>query len=363
MSSKLNLAGLECWGLTDTTRPVVIAGPCSAESAEQMLETARGVARTGATIFRAGIWKPRTRPGCFEGVGSIGLEWLKAVKRETGLMTCTEVASVKHVYEALKAGIDILWVGARTTVNPFAVQAIADALAGVNIPVLVKNPVNPDLSLWMGAIERIHGKGVNRIGAIHRGFSGVEKSRFRNQPQWQLCIELRRSCPNLPMFCDPSHIAGHREFLHEIAQEAMDLQYDGLMFETHCNPAAALSDPDQQVKPRQLAGLLDSLVLRQETADDADFQRELRAHRADIDRIDTEVMALLAERLRHVEVIGRIKKANNVTVLQSGRWDEIVRRTRERGALHGFSQEFTDAVFKAIHQESINWQERILNEK
>lgn len=359
----LKMDPLEKWGLKTTSRPIVIAGPCSAESEEQVLATARGVAETGVQIFRAGIWKPRTRPGCFEGVGSIGLEWLKAVKQETGMLTCTEVACVKHVYQALKAGVDILWVGARTTVNPFAVQEVADALQGIDIPVLVKNPVNPDLSLWLGALERLNGAGITRIAALHRGFSGVERTHLRNSPQWQLVIELRRQCPDLPIFCDPSHISGRREFLLEISQEAMDLRYDGLMIETHCDPDSAMSDASQQITPAALDGLLKSLVLRRDTAENEDFQRELGRHRAEIDRIDQEVMRLLAERLEHARGIGRIKKANNVAVLQSGRWDEIVRKTRERGAGYGFSQEFTDSIFKAIHQESINWQERILNEE
>ena len=321
------------WGLPNPTRPIMIAGPCSAESEEQMLATARGLAGSHVSIFRAGIWKPRTRPGCFEGYGPRALEWLRTVKEETGMWTATEVASPKHVYEALRTHVDLLWIGARTSANPFAVQEIADALKGVNIPVLVKNPVNPDVDLWQGAIERLADCGLTRIGAIHRGFSHAGKSIYRNEPQWQLPIELRR---------------------------AISLDYHGLMIETHCNPAEAMSDAKQQLTPEQLCTLLAHVVVPNTTSESPDFQRRLSELRADIDEYDRQLLELLAKRMEIVLQIGQIKKDNNIAVLQTGRWDAIVKSIHERADKYGFSTDFVDKVFKAIHQESIDKQQHLI---
>ncbi|NLF18078.1 MAG: bifunctional 3-deoxy-7-phosphoheptulonate synthase/chorismate mutase type II [Lentisphaerae bacterium] len=362
MSSTLNLAPLSGWGLPDTTRPIVIAGPCSAETEEQVMATARGLKALGIHIYRAGIWKPRTRPGSFEGVGSIGLRWLQRVKAETGMRTATEVANVKHVYEALKAGIDILWIGARTSVNPFAIQEIADALEGVDIPVLVKNPVNPDVDLWLGAVERLNKAGLTRLAALHRGFSSAEKSELRNEPQWQIPIEVRRRQPELPMFCDPSHIAGRRDLIRDLAQRAVNLDFHGLMIETHCQPDQAWSDASQQVTPEQLGDILHALVRREATSADSDYQRQLSELREAIDQLDNDLLNALARRMDIVAQIGRIKKANGITVLQAGRWDEIVRRVHQRGAERGLSEGFLDVVFRAIHEESISRQQRILDD-
>jgi len=362
MADDLTIAPLSAWGLPSIQKPIVIAGPCSAETEDQVMAAARAIRALGIGVFRAGIWKPRTRPGSFEGVGAVGLRWLQRAKAETGLMVTVEVANAKHVYEALKAGVDILWVGARTTVNPFAIQEIADALAGVDIPVLVKNPVNPDAELWLGAIERLNKAGITRIGALHRGFSGVERSPLRNEPQWQIPIEVRRRLPALPMFCDPSHIAGCRELLRDIAQRAVNLDFQGLMIETHCDPDNAWSDPRQQITPQQLDGLLKALVLREPNSADSDYQRQLSELREAIDQLDGDLLSILARRMGVVEQIGRIKKANGITVLQAGRWDQIVRRVHEAGSERGLSDGFLDTVFRAIHQESINKQQRILDD-
>jgi chorismate mutase len=341
----------------------VIAGPCSAESEEQMLATARGFAGSHVSVFRAGIWKPRTRPGSFEGYGSVALDWLRTVKQETGLLTATEVASPKHVYEALRTQVDILWIGARTSANPFAVQEIADALRGVNIPVFVKNPVNPDVDLWQGALERLADTGLTRIGAIHRGFSSGGKSMYRNEPQWQLPIELRRRMPELPMICDPSHIAGTTEWIEDLVMRAISLDYHGVMIETHCNPAEALSDAKQQLTPPQLCELLKRIVVPKSAGENSDFQRELSELRADIDEFDRQLLELLSRRMEVVLKIGQLKKDNNVAILQTGRWDAIVKRIHERAKQYGFSTEFVDKVFKAIHQESIDKQQHLILEE
>lgn len=356
----MNITPLPQWGLPDAQRPIVIAGPCSAESEEQMLATAKGLAGSHVTVFRAGIWKPRTRPGSFEGFGSQALDWLRTVKRETGLWTATEVASPKHVYEALRTQVDLIWIGARTSANPFAVQEIADALKGVDIPVLVKNPVNPDVDLWQGAIERLADTGLHRLGAIHRGFSSSGKSPYRNEPQWQLPIELRRRLPDLPMFCDPSHIAGNTLWIEDLVLRAISLDYHGLMIETHCNPAVAMSDAKQQLTPEQLCKLLAHVVVPQTTSESPDFQRQLNELRTDIDECDRELLELLAKRMDIVLQIGQIKKENNISVLQTGRWDAIVKRIHERADQYHFSTEFVDKVFKAIHQESIDKQQRLI---
>jgi chorismate mutase len=343
-------------------RPFLISGPCSAESEEQVMETARQLATINeVSVYRAGIWKPRTRPNSFEGVGKEGLKWLRRVKQETGLLVATEVANEKHVYEALKYGIDMLWIGARTSVNPFTVQEIADALKGVDVMVFVKNPINPDIELWIGAIERISGAGISRIGAIHRGFSTYEKTIYRNQPNWQLPIELRRRIPDLPIICDPSHISGVRQYLHEISQKAMDLNFDGLMIESHITPESALSDAAQQITPGELKELLIRLILRNPSTTDPKLLDVLGELRQQIDVYDDHLLELMEKRMKVAETIGRYKKENNITILQSTRWDEIVKRVMVKGEAKGLSKELIDALFKAIHQESINRQMKIMN--
>jgi chorismate mutase len=343
-------------------RPFLISGPCSAETEEQVMETARELAKIReVSVFRAGIWKPRTRPNSFEGVGVEGLKWLRRVKEETGLMVATEVANEKHVYEALKYGIDMLWIGARTSVNPFTVQEIADALKGVDVMVLVKNPINPDIELWTGAIERVARAGIKRIGAIHRGFSSYEKTTYRNQPNWQLPIELRRRIPDLPLICDPSHISGARAYIHEISQKALDLNYDGLMIECHINPAVALSDSSQQLTPVDLRETLSRLILRSASTTDQKLLDVLGELRQQIDIYDDHLLDLMEQRMKVSETIGHYKKENNITILQSTRWEEIVSKAMQKGLAKGLSSELIDALFKAIHQESINRQMKIMN--
>lgn len=343
-------------------RPFLISGPCSAETEEQVMATAVELARIKeVSVFRAGIWKPRTRPNSFEGVGIEGLKWLRNVKQETGLMVGIEVANEKHVYEALKYGIDLLWIGARTSVNPFTVQEISDALSGVDVMVLVKNPINPDLELWIGAIERIARAGITRLGAIHRGFSAYEKTIYRNQPNWQLPIELRRRIPELPIICDPSHISGCRDYLFEISQKAMDLNFDGLMLESHIDPDKALSDSAQQVTPDELKELLSRLVLRSPVASDPRLLDILGELRQQIDVFDDALVDILEKRMKVAETIGQYKKENNITILQATRWDEIIKKVMINGQAKGLSREVIDTIFKAIHQESINHQMRIMN--
>jgi len=344
-------------------RPFLISGPCSAETEEQVIATAKGLAALDRiSIFRAGIWKPRTRPNSFEGIGTRGLEWLRSVKRETGFLVGTEVANEKHVYEALKYGVDMLWIGARTSVSPITVQEIANTLKGVDVMVLVKNPINPDIELWIGAIERIANAGIKRLGAIHRGFSSYEKTSYRNQPNWQLPIELRRRIPEIPIICDPSHIGGAREYLHEISQKAMDLNFDGLMIESHINPEKALSDSSQQVNPAELKELLSRLIMRSPSTDDPRLLDVLGELRQQIDIFDDYLLDLMEKRMKVAETIGKYKKENNITILQSARWDEIVKRAMIKGKAKGLSEDLIDTMFKAIHQESINRQMKIMNE-
>ena len=350
LNSKL-LPGLE------SKRPMVIAGPCSAETQEQVMTTARDLAGKGIKIFRAGIWKPRTKPGGFEGVGVEGLSWLKEVKQETGMYVSTEVATAKHVYECLKAGVDLLWIGARTTANPFAVQEIADALKGVDIPVLIKNPVNPDLELWIGALERINNAGLKRLGAIHRGFSSYDKKLYRNLPQWHIPIELRRRLPELPIFCDPSHIGGKRELIASLCQQAMDLNFDGLIVESHCNPDCAWSDASQQVTPEVLDYILNLLVIRQETQS----TESLGQLRKQIDECDDNIIQELAKRMRVAREIGMYKKEHNITVLQSGRYNEILEKRGEQAEQCEMGAEFMMKIFEAIHEESVRQQMEIIN--
>ena len=338
-------------------RPVVIAGPCSAETEEQVMNTARQLASKGIKLFRAGIWKPRTKPGGFEGIGVEGLQWLKEVKQETGMYVCTEVATAKHVLECLKAGIDVLWIGARTTANPFAMQEIADALRGVDIPVLVKNPVNPDLELWIGALERINQAGLKHLAAIHRGFSSYEKKIYRNLPMWHIPIELRRRIPNLPIICDPSHIGGKRELIAPLCQQAMDLGFDGLIVESHCSPDQAWSDASQQVTPDVLDYILNLLVIRSETQ----TTENLSELRKQIDECDNEIIQTLAKRMRISREIGTYKKEHDMTILQTGRYNEILEKRGSQASLCGMDTEFAKKVFEAIHEESVRQQMEIIN--
>ncbi|GHT45501.1 cytochrome c4 [Planctomycetales bacterium] len=340
----------------DPARPIVIAGPCSAETEDQVVATARSVAQNGIKLFRSGIWKPRTKPGGFEGVGTTGLAWLKRVKRETGMYVSTEVATKDHVFEALKAGIDLLWIGARTTVNPFAVQEIADALKGADIPVLIKNPVNPDLELWIGAIERIYGAGIKKIGAIHRGFSSYEKKTYRNPPMWHLPIELRRRLPDLPVFCDPSHISGSRGLIASLSQQAMDLQFDGLIIETHCQPEKAWSDASQQITPDELDHILDLLVIRKANQPSQDLS-ELRCK---IDQLDESLLELLSKRMKVSLEIGQYKKSNSMPVLQTNRYGEIIERRAELGKTMDLEPDFVRNILKEIHEESVRVQMTIM---
>ena len=354
---EMNLESILLPGI-DPKRPIVIAGPCSAESEEQVLATAHQLASKGIKIFRAGIWKPRTKPGGFEGIGVVGLPWMKKVKEETGMYVATEVANKDHVFEALKAGIDILWIGARTTVNPFAVQEIADALRGVDIPILVKNPVNPDLELWIGAFQRLYGAGLKRFGAIHRGFSSYDKKIYRNLPLWHIPIELRRRMPNLPIFCDPSHIGGKRELIAPLCQQAMDLSIDGLIIESHCNPDAAWSDAAQQITPDILDYVLNLLVIR----DSNQTTENLSELRRQIDGVDEQMLELLAKRMRISREIGIYKKEHNMPILQSPRYSEILEKRSDMGKQMDLNPEFIKEMLKEIHEESVRQQMIIMNE-
>lgn len=357
----IEIKPLESWGVEGLGKPMLIAGPCSAESERQVMQTAKELAANGVKIFRAGVWKPRTRPGSFEGIGPEALQWMKRVREETGMKICTEVANPAHVLEVLKAGIDMVWVGARTSVNPFAIQEIAEALRGVDIPVMVKNPVNPDVDLWYGAIERFYKVGIRKLAALHRGFSGFEKSKLRNEPHWQLLLDLKRRCEQIPLICDPSHMAGVREYIPAISQKAYDLNMDGLMIESHCKPELALSDSKQQLTPDALAHLVNNLVIRSEDAEDADYQLKLAELRSEIDEYDDQLIQLLKNRMEVAEKIGEVKRANNVTVLQSGRWESIVQKVHEKAELYNLNPKFVDEIFKAIHDESIDRQENVLN--
>lgn len=341
------------------THPLVIAGPCSAETEEQVLAVAHALKNSDVSIFRAGIWKPRTRPGGFEGVGEIGLKWLQKAKEETGLLVAVEVANAQHVKLALQYDVDVLWIGARTTVNPFAVQEIAEALKNSNKIVLIKNPVNPDLSLWIGGIERLQKAGIQKLGVIHRGFSTYEKTKYRNNPEWQIPIELHSKFPNLPLICDPSHITGKRNMIQEVSQQALDLSYDGLMIETHCNPDAAWSDAAQQITPEVLKQLFVDLKVRKVFDETTDFNSRLTNLRTQIDELDSKLITILANRMQIADAIGQVKKEKNVAVLQSNRWNEVLRRMIAEGEGKGLSEEFILKLYKAIHQESIVHQEKV----
>ena len=344
---------------SDQERPCIIAGPCSAETEEQVMTTAKQLAAKGCHMFRAGVWEPRTKPGGFEGNGEKALPWMKQVKEETGMLTATEVATPEHVELALKYGIDILWVGARTSANPFAMQALADSLQGVDVPVLVKNPVNPDLELWIGALQRINQAGIKKLGAIHRGFSSFDKKIYRNLPMWQIPIELHRRIPQLPIICDPSHIGGRRDLIAPLCQQAMDLGFDGLIVESHCSPDDAWSDAKQQVTPEVLDYILSLLVVR-----DEHYSTEgLHQLRGQIDECDNQLMDLLAKRMRICREIGTYKKEHNMTIVQTSRYNEILDKRGAQAALCGMSPEFAAQIFEHIHEESVRQQLEILNQK
>jgi chorismate mutase len=346
----LDLVPLYEWGMFTEPRPSVVAGPCSAETEEQVLETAKGLRELGINVFRAGIWKPRTHPGCFEGVGIPGLKWLQKVQKEYGLKVAVEVANEKHVYECLKHGVDVVWIGARTTANPFLVQEIADALAGSDVPVLVKNPVNPDLDLWIGALERLYGAGIRKLGVIHRGFSTFDKIRYRNDPHWDIAIELRSRFPKLPFFVDPSHMGGSRDYIQEISQRSLDLGFEGLMVEAHCNPSAALSDSKQQLTPEQLKDMLhNNIVVRDADSESKEWKENIYQLRAKIDVIDENILYALGSRMQISRRIGEYKKDNNVAIVQASRWDSILDKVIEKGHEYGLSEKFLKDVFNAIH--------------
>lgn len=360
LSDNPESAGLQT---RNNDRPIIIAGPCSAESEEQLLTTARALKKLNIDIFRAGVWKSRTRPNNFEGVGKIGLKWLQQVKTETGLPIAVEVAKPVHIENALKNDIDILWIGARTTVNPFTVQELAEAMKGTNVKVLIKNPINPDLNLWIGAIERVYNAGIKSIAAVHRGFSAFENTRFRNTPTWQIPIELKRLLPDIPLICDPSHICGNRSMIFEVAQKALDLNYDGLMIETHFNPNGALSDQQQQVTPGQLKKILGDLKIRKPSSDNEDFINQLEELRCKIDNIDRELLETLTARMTVVEKIGKYKKKHNITILQVERWREIFKTRPQWAKKMNLNEKFIAELYKLIHDESIRKQTGVFEKK
>lgn len=365
MEKRLDIIPLKEWNLFNLfneKRPLLIAGPCSAESEIQIMETARGLKSMGVSVFRAGIWKPRTHPNTFEGVGTPGLKWMQRVKNELGMKICTEVASEKHIFDCMKFGVDMVWIGARTTANPFLVQEIADALKDTDIPVLVKNPVNPDLDLWIGALERLNQAGVKKLGVIHRGFSTSEKILYRNRPDWQIAIELRTRYPELPFFCDPSHMGGAKEYIHEISQTSLDLGLDGLMIESHCDPTCALSDARQQLTPKELEEMMQRLTVRENDSDSPEYRENIHQLRAKIDVIDDSLLYLLSSRMDISRQIGEYKKENNIAILQTSRWDSILEKVVARGAELGLPEKFLSTVFNAIHDASVQVQNSILTE-
>lgn len=362
-TKKLDIIPLYEWGMFTEPKPCVVAGPCSAESEEQVMETAKGLRELGINVFRAGIWKPRTHPGSFEGVGAEGLRWMQKAKKEYGLKIATEVASEKHVFECLKFGVDLVWLGARTTANPFLVQEIADALKDTDIPVLVKNPVNPDIELWIGALERLSRAGVKKLGVIHRGFTTLEEKKYRNDPQWQIAIEFRRKFPTMPFFVDPSHISGNADYVKEISQRAMDLGFDGLMIESHCCPSKALSDADQQLTPAQLDDMLNrQLEVRNPDSDAPQWKENIHELRAKIDVIDESILAALSSRMQISRQIGQYKKENNIAILQTSRWDAVLAKVIEKGREYGLSEKCITDIFNTIHEESVEAQNQILSD-
>ena len=364
MDRTLDTVPVSEWGFFDESiPPIVIAGPCSAESELQVMMTAKGLHEFGIHVFRAGIWKPRTHPGSFEGAGVPCLKGLQKVKKEYGMKVCTEVANEKHVYECMKYGIDMVWIGARTTANPFMVQEIADALHDTDIPVLVKNPVNPDLDVWIGALERLNRAGVKKLGVIHRGFSTTQKIPYRNLPGWQIAVELRTRYPQIPFFADPSHMGGSRQYLKELSQRAMDLGLDGLMVESHCDPSCALSDASQQLVPGDLKTLLESLVVRQKRTNDREYNENIEQLRARIDVIDENLLISLGSRMEVSRKMGEFKKAHNIAIVQAERWEELMADMIAKGKTYGLSEKFITDVFNAIHEASVAEQNRILESK
>ncbi|MCI7514019.1 MAG: bifunctional 3-deoxy-7-phosphoheptulonate synthase/chorismate mutase type II [Bacteroidales bacterium] len=361
-NKNLELIPLYEWGMFTEPRPSVIAGPCSAETEEQVMQTAAQLKEFGINVFRAGIWKPRTHPGCFEGVGTPGLKWMQRAKRELGLKIATEVASEKHVFECLKYGVDLVWLGARTTANPFLVQEIADALKDTDIPVLVKNPVNPDLDLWIGALERLNRAGIKKLGVIHRGFSTSDKIKYRNNPDWQIAIELRSRYPQLPFFVDPSHMAGSRDYIREISQRSLDLGFEGLMIESHCDPSCAMSDAKQQLTPAQLEDLLyNQITVRDADSDSPQWKDNIDQLRAKIDIIDENILYALGSRMKVSRQIGEYKKNNNIAILQASRWDAVLEQVVAKGMEYGLDEKFITTVFNAIHEASVEAQNEILS--
>lgn len=352
------------WGLFTEPKPCVVAGPCSAESQEQVMETAGRLHDMGINVYRAGIWKPRTYPGCFEGAGAEGLRWMQKARQEYGLRIATEVASEKHVLECVKYGVDLVWIGARTTSNPFMVQEIADALMGTGLPVLVKNPANPDIGLWIGALERLNRAGIRKLGVIHRGFSTFDKIKYRNDPQWQVAIELRNRYPELPFFVDPSHMSGSREYIREISQRSLDLGFEGLMIESHCNPSSALSDAGQQLTPEDLGNLLhNQLMVREQDSDSPQWKENIDQLRAKIDVIDEDILRALGARMDVSRRIGEYKKSSNVTILQTSRWDAVLAGVIAKGRQNGLSDDFVRTIFNAIHEASVEVQNEIISDK
>jgi len=361
MGESLNILRFNEW-IDIQNKPLIISGPCSAETEEQVLNIAHKISRIPhVKIFRAGIWKPRTRPGSFEGVGEKGLKWLQRVQKETGLLTAVEVANPEHINAALKYNVDILWIGARTVVNPFSLQELASELKGVDKPVMIKNPVNPDLDLWIGAIERFHLAGINKLAAVHRGFYFFNKAPYRNAPMWEIPIELKRRFPKLPVICDPSHICGERTMLLDVAQKSLDLDMDGIMIEAHTDPDNALTDPQQQITPEELAYIAEKLIVRTKKGDYA-FENKLEQLRSEIDKIDAELLQILARRMDFVDEIGKYKKDNNITILQLKRWNKIIRDRLKTGLDAGLNKSFIQTLLEAVHNESIQRQTNIFNE-
>jgi chorismate mutase len=361
MKVSLNLSPIENW-IPGLDEPLVVSGPCSAESEEQVMAVARELRKNPRVkVFRAGIWKPRTRPNAFEGIGEVGLKWLQRVKQETGFLTSVEVAKASHVELALKYGVDILWIGARTTVNPFSVQEIADSLKGIDIPVLVKNPLNPDLQLWIGALERINQAGITKLGAVHRGFSPLSDSQYRNEPMWSIPLELQRIVPNLPIICDPSHISGNRILIEPISQKAYDLQMNGVMIECHMDPDNALSDAKQQITPKTLEKILDRLIIRKPATSDVDFELRLKELRAKIDEVDHDLLEAMGTRMQLAEEIALHKKEHNITILQKGRYDELMNNRIAMGKQFLLKEDFVQDLYEMIHENSIKRQTEVMN--
>ena len=359
---KLDIVPLYEWGMFTEPRPSVVAGPCSAETEEQVMETAKGLKELGINVYRAGIWKPRTHPGSFEGIGTEGLKWMQKAKKEYGLKISTEVASERHVFECLKHGVDLVWLGARTTANPFLVQEIADALKDTEIPVLVKNPVNPDIDLWIGALERLNRAGIKKLGVIHRGFSTADKIKYRNDPQWQMAIELRSRHPELPFFVDPSHMAGCKEYIRELSQRSLDLGFEGLMIESHCNPSCALSDARQQLTPAELSDLLYNQIKVRDTDSDArEWKENIDQLRAKIDILDENLLYTLGARMKVSKQIGEYKKNNNIAILQTSRWDKVLEKVVTKGKEYDLPEGFIKEVFNAIHEASVEIQNQIIS--